>query len=252
MAHTHLLIDADIICYQVAASNEVEVQFDEDTFAVHSDLRKAKHDYQDAIHQIKERVGVEEVLLCYTASNNFRKQILTSYKENRAGTRKPCGYKAIKLWSMDQYKSMEVNTLEGDDLLGILGTRDPEHTIIYSADKDIKTIPGTIWDMDLNIPVKQSLDVADWYHMHQTLTGDSTDNYKGCHGIGKVKADKLLGEPGERPIEELWPIVREAFEQMDDGESAALVQARVAFILRDSHFNTKTKEVLHWEPPQIS
>ena len=249
MAKTRLLIDADILCYQVASSNEVEVQFDEDTFAVHSDLRKAKHDYATALEQIKERVGVEDFLLCYTGSNNFRKEILPTYKANRAGTRKPCGYSAIKLWSMDKYRSMEVTSLEGDDLLGILGTQH-ENTIIYSADKDIKTIPGTLWEMDLNLPVYQSLEVADWYHMHQTLTGDATDNYKGCHGIGKVKADKLLGEPGEKPIEELWPIVRQAFEDMDEGEGSALIQARVAYILRHQNFNSKTKSPIIWTPPK--
>jgi hypothetical protein len=33
---------------------------------------------------------------------------------------------------------------------------------------------------------------ADRFHMIQTLTGDVTDGYPGCPGIGPVKAEQIL------------------------------------------------------------
>mgnify|MGYP003316371416 CR=1 FL=1 len=33
---------------------------------------------------------------------------------------------------------------------------------------------------------------ADYWHMHQTLTGDVSDNYKGCPTVGAKTASKIL------------------------------------------------------------
>jgi DNA polymerase-1 len=75
------------------------------------------------------------------------------------------------------------------------------------------------------------------------LTGDAVDNYKGCPGIGKKKADILLREEGVK-----WKTVVDAFAKAGLDEFAALTQARVARILRAEDYNFKNEEVLLWTP----
>jgi DNA polymerase-1 len=62
--------------------------------------------------------------------------------------------------------------------------------------------------------------------MYQTLVGDTSDGYPGCPGIGPVKAEKVLGMPPN------WQDVVGAYRAAKLTEADALVQARVARILR--------------------
>ena len=64
--------------------------------------------------------------------------------------------------------------------------------IIVSQDgvKDMKTIPTIVWDGKDLLTISEPW--ADYWHLYQTLVGDTSDGYKGCPGVGKVKAEKLL------------------------------------------------------------
>jgi DNA polymerase-1 len=82
--------------------------------------------------------------------------------------------------------------------MGILATSPMPKTqrIIISQDKDMQTIPTQVWRKGDLVTVTEA--EADYYHMFQTLIGDITDGYKGCPGIGKVKAEKLLADLSHR------------------------------------------------------
>ena len=86
-----------------------------------------------------------------------------------------------------------------------------------------------------------SLEQADRTHLTQALTGDITDGYSGCPGIGPKTAIKVLKE-GD------WIEVVAAYEKVGLTEEDALIQARVARILRHGEYNKKTKEVKLWTP----
>jgi DNA polymerase-1 len=81
--------------------------------------------------------------------------------------------------------------------------------------------------------------------MLQTLTGDTTDGYPGCKGIGPVNADKVL--EGLGTPEEMWEAVVEAYRKKGFGREFALQQARCAFILRHGYWAPGTGVKL-WEP----
>jgi DNA polymerase-1 len=77
------------------------------------------------------------------------------------------------------------------------------------------------------------------------MTGDTTDNYKGCPGIGAVKAKALFEKSGAN-----WNTVVEAFRKAGLTEEDALVQARVAYILRGWDYNPKSREIKLWLPKE--
>ena len=60
--------------------------------------------------------------------------------------KKPCGYKrAIRALS-EEYEVIKMDWLEADDALGIYATRHPGN-IIVSPDKDMRQIPGRLYDL---------------------------------------------------------------------------------------------------------
>lgn len=240
-----VLIDADITAFQVCSNMEVETEWENDVWTLHSNLRDVQLHFDEAIENIMDVTGASDCILAFTGKRNFRKEILPDYKGHRTG-RKPMNYGNLKDYARTQYKCDERDGLEGDDVLGILATSNPD-TFIFSADKDMLTIPGNLWNSDVSTVVAQSREVADWYFMKQTLTGDATDGYKGCPGVGPVKAAKLLGEPGARDLEEMWEVVVAAYMKAGLTEDDALVQARCARILRNTDIN-KQGPIL-WTPP---
>ena len=132
--------------------------------------------------------------------------------------------------------------LEADDTLGILATNgEYSRNIIVSVDKDMLTIPCEYYNMDKEVTETVDTKLADYMHLYQTLVGDSTDNYKGCPGVGPKKAADILKIPS-------WSRVVTAIKQAGLTEEDALVQARVARILRANEYNFETGEVISWEP----
>jgi DNA polymerase-1 len=153
---------------------------------------------------------------------------------------------------MENWTCKEVDGLEGDDVLGIWQTRAPEGaTIIVSADKDMATIPGrhALFNSNENKWFETgtiSEDDANYFWMMQTLTGDTADGYKGLPGTGPVKAEKIL--VGKTTLEELWTGVVQAYEKAGLHVDDAILQARLARILRASDWDTLKKEVKLWTP----
>lgn len=139
-----------------------------------------------------------------------------------------------------QFECFERPTLEGDDVLGILATSSKivkGEKVIVTIDKDLKTIPGLHYNTN-----KPELGVytiteeeADYWHLFQTLTGDPSDGYSGCPGIGPKKAQELLAESPS------WETVERAFEKVGLGKAQAKVQAQMARILRAQDWNFKMR-----------
>jgi DNA polymerase-1 len=138
--------------------------------------------------------------------------------------------------------------------MGVLATY-PSKTqkIIVSQDKDMKTIPTTVWNGKDLLHVTE--DEADYNHMYQTLIGDSTDGFKGCPGVGPVKATKLLdAQHMKTRLAEislnrwLWEAVKATYEKAGLTEADALQQARLARILRWSDWDSENKKAILWTP----
>jgi DNA polymerase-1 len=146
------------------------------------------------------------------------------------------------------YKCRAFPGLEADDVMGVLATHPKtvreSQPIIISQDKDMQTIPTQVWRQGELINVTEEM--ADYYHMFQTLVGDTSDGYKGCPGVGKVKAEKILGS--RDAMLTMWQSVVFAYEKAGLTEQDALTQARLARILRWGDWDNTKKEPILWSP----
>ncbi|WP_211876477.1 hypothetical protein [Plastoroseomonas hellenica] len=132
---------------------------------------------------------------------------------------------------------------------------------MVSIDKDMKTVPGLYVNADKRDlgALDSSVAQADYWHMYQTLIGDTTDGYTGCPGIGPKKAVAILEpftdreeRPGLVDRAGAWKRIVEVYEKAKLSEAEALVQARVARILRASDYDFKAKAVKLWTPPSAT
>lgn len=241
------LIDADILCYQTAASCEVETRWDDDIHTVHSDFKEAWRVLKAKTDRVVEKVEADEIVMVLSSNTNFRMDVYPAYKSNRKATRKPLCLADLKAQTADTWESYRYPSLEGDDVLGILSTNPdfyPDHEkVIVSIDKDMKTLPGKYYDFGKDVWHDISEDEANWWHMYQTLTGDTTDGYPGCPGIGPKKAEAILAD---LPLGDRWQAVVAAYEKAKLSEAVALQQARCAYLLR--HQNYSGGEVILWNP----
>lgn len=244
------LIDADIVLYQLAASNEREVHWGNDLWTLHSDAAEVKENLKSRLKTIKERLEVQDSILCFSSSENFRKEVYADYKGNRRGQRKPLAYSDLKNWCLDNFECKVIPRLEADDVMGIMATKEPGKYIIYSEDKDLKQIPGLLYRQDKleTITPHQAIE----YFFTQVLTGDATDGYPGCPGYGPVTAQKLVGSikyvDDGNYIQEAWRAVVAAYVKAGLSEDDALVQARCAKILRATDFDFETNQPILWNP----
>ena len=239
---TTLLIDGDLYLYQACVACEEEVDWGEDIWSLSCDLAAAKKMVDTRLKEFQERLGTEEMLVCFTEGNNFRKKVLPDYKGNRKKTRKPVGYKALVQWCKDTYPCHTQDTLEADDIMGILQSAKQKPTCIVSDDKDMKTIPGRLYRPmeDELLQIKDA--EADHWFLTQCLTGDSTDGYSGCPRIGPKTAEKLLGNHPS------WELVAQAYIKAGLTRDDAIAQSRCARILRWSDWDAENEQVNLWEP----
>lgn len=251
-----LLVDGDQFLYKATAALETEIRWDEQNHVLYSNAEEAWDVFEGSIKKLCETLGSDKVYLAFTGSRNFRKEVYPPYKAARKAVRKPLCYGRLYERAQEAYTCKSVDGLEADDLMGIWATSGKfKNPIIVSDDKDMQTIPCALYRQDELSEVDRS--AADYYWLFQTLTGDTTDGYPGCPGVGKVKAEKLLGEFwtldennewSEFLTEPAWEAVVRTYEAAGLTYDDALTQARVARILRASDWDSKKKEPILWKP----
>jgi DNA polymerase-1 len=234
-----LLIDADFVVYKCCASAEDELDFGEDIIVVTSKFSDALGCVRRDLNRIAQNFFDSEMILFFSDSTNFRKKIQPAYKGHR-NRKKPCGYKRVINALSKEYKVVVQPTLEADDALGIAATQEPGN-VICSPDKDMRQIPGTLFDMKETMSVTK--EEGDRWHLIQTLAGDQTDGYAGVPGIGIKRAVTLFEEKGYT-----WKACLEAFAEKDLSEDIALENARLARILRCTDYDFKQQTPILWTP----
>lgn len=256
------LIDADILAYQAAAVSEQPINWDQEMWTLHAFESDAIRAFETPLSTLIEKVEATQYLLAFSDKDNWRKQVLPTYKSNRTGVRKPLLLKFLREYAQAKHQCISMPTLEGDDVIGIYATTksklDPvREFIICSLDKDFRTIPGKHYNFGRDEFFEVSEHEADKAHMLQTLTGDSTDGYAGCPGCGPKTAEKILqaaleeGTPwadSQQLREIYWKHVVAAYAKAGFGEEEALTRARVARILRAQDYDDIQKKVILWTP----
>ncbi|WP_339771451.1 hypothetical protein [uncultured Pseudosulfitobacter sp.] len=277
MSKRIVLIDADVYAYKAAAAMEVATDWGGGYWTWHCDATEVEKRVMSMVEETMDNLNGDEYRLCLTDNDkNWRLDVLPTYKGNRAATKKPLVLRHIKDWLIEEHDAIIRPRLEGDDILGIFATWDAikGEKIIVSLDKDMKTIPGLYCrDALTNKPEVMEIseeEAAKW-HLKQTLSGDTTDGYTGCPGIGVDTAAKIIesgtlkvpyehtlkrgprkGEVETRfkddQTDDLWACVVSHYEAAGLTEEDALVQARVARILHRDDYDMKQKEPILWTP----
>lgn len=245
-----ILLDADMLCFVSCSSVEREINWGDGLWTLHADAHEAEVQIDERVEFIVTAIldkmnyeGQYEIIMCLSDDKvNFRKKVLSTYKANRIGKRKPVCYQEVRQWIIDNYESRIIPTLEADDVVGILATRNKGHEVHCSGDKDFRSIPGVFYNFLKGELYHISEREADKWFYTQTLIGDKADNYDGCPGIGEKTAAKIFEKEGVS-----WGTVKKQFIRRGLTEEDALQQARVARILRDTDF-TKDGKIQLWSP----
>ena len=169
-------------------------KFEEGIFRVFSELEET---YGMPVDKYKFFVG---------GYNNFRKVVTTSYKCNRSLTTSPPTFEALKNHAIIHWNAYECNGVEADDVVAAtwrqiteLDFEGSNNVIVASIDKDYKQLPCLFFDYyhkRFNL-VQIQPNEASFNFYKQMLMGDSSDGIKGVKGVGKDKADKILGQTSE-------------------------------------------------------
>ncbi|MER8422487.1 hypothetical protein [Mesorhizobium sp. M1403] len=265
-----LLIDGDILVVSTGAALETETDWGDDVWTLTCDVGEVKATIMATVARMEKDLKADASVITLSKGSVFRHDIYPAYKHGRS--RKPVGTNEVKRWLIEEKGAKFKPGIEADDVMGILATNPrliKGEKIICSADKDMKTIPGLLYQN--GEITKISREEADKNWLFQTLTGDTTDGYPGCPGLGPVTALAALNEnlgweqytheytTGKRKGEtELkwrtvematqWEAVVSQFVKAGLTFDDALLQARLARILRNDDYDHVKKEPILWQP----
>jgi len=248
--HLHIAaIDCDFLTYRACAAAEMEIDFGEDVILVQSKfsevLKILNNDFERINRWLEDYFPYDHsIYLFFSHHTNFRKSVDPDYKGHR-NRKKPCGYVRAINFLANKYPTFVMEGLEADDAMGIFSTSSRLPVMICSPDKDMRQIPGMLWNMDYQVKEPDVITQEEgfrWF-LTQTLTGDQTDGYSGVPGIGKVKADNLLDKHGVS-----WDTVEAAFTKAGLTRDDAIRNARLARILTANDYDFAARRPRLWTP----
>jgi len=241
------LIDAEVYLYRALAASEVEVEWAPDEWTYVCKHVDAKAFFSGFLAETLEWLPDYKPVLALGSWVSFRRGLYPDYKANRRKYRKPAGFRRLFEWVEEQspWESRSLEHAEGDDVLGVL--YEPGDVIV-STDKDALTLPGFHLGVDGKI-FEVTRQEADHRFYAQVLTGDRSDNYPGCTGVGPVTAERLL--EGCSSEAEMWQAVIKAYEDAGLHKSFALNQAHLARILRAGEYDFDHQVPVLWNPPSL-
>lgn len=240
-----MIVDGDLVIYKIASSLEEPIDWGNDIWTLHSDLSVGKQLFKQNMEHYKQYTKSKEIIVAFSDKKNYRKQLDTEYKSYRKKIRKPVCYQPLRKWVEQNYNFYCLPNLEGDDVIGILATQHYNtNNVIISGDKDMRTIPS--WHCFIGDDQLEFVDEnkANYNFCLQVLTGDSADGYKGCVGVGAVKANRVLHN--KKTIDEMWNAVIEEYERNNQSFEDAYHQAKLARILRKDEYDFATNQPKLW------
>ena len=237
-----LLIDSDFLAYKAAQACEIGIDFGEDVIIAQSQFSDVLRVFHNELNKVTKAMMEDDFILYFSSTENFRKKIYPDYKGHRM-KRKPLGYKRLVNYCRENHNFKLIEGLEADDTIGIEATRfaDPNN-IIVSPDKDMRQIPSALWNLTDDV-VEITKDDGDRWHLIQSLSGDPTDGYSGCPGIGVKRATELLDKN-----ENKWEAVCKAYRDRGLSDDDALLNARLAKILQKEDFDHDRNQPILWTP----
>lgn len=251
-------MDGDIFLYRAACVGQKEISWDDDDApSVHLDMDAAVSTLEEKIEDTLRNADAHKAVFALSCPTRryWRHDLLPTYKATRKYREPPQLRGALREYLESKYECIARPGLEADDVCGILGTWAPFRAraksgtvVIVSSDKDLTQIPGFhIQPGKRDTIFEVTRESGEKFHYTQTLTGDPCDNYDGCPGIGPVRAEKILGDLKGAAA---WAAICDAYIKKGKTPADALVQARVARILRSSDWDFERKCPKLWKPPK--
>ena len=240
-----MLVDGDLLAYKITSALEEAIEWEDDVWTLHCNLDHCKQFWKQSIAYYMRHTNSAMAIICFSDVSNFRKELDLEYKSFRKSIRKPVAYKPLRLWIEETHRCTSFPYLEGDDTLGLLATgKYKNNCVIVSGDKDMRTIPS--WHcfiIDDSIELVNNTK-ADLNFGTQVLTGDKSDGYIGCKGVGNVKASRVLS--GKKKLPQMWEAVLR--EYLNNGYTVddAYHQSRLARILRHGEYDIKKEKPKLW------
>jgi DNA polymerase-1 len=252
-----IILDADIVAYKVATVCQTDIDWG-NVKTRDLEPQKALRTTDEVIAGYCEALDTDLVVVAFTDEVNFRTSVYPDYKSNRKDTERPELLDYVKRYMASDYLMFKKPQLEADDCMGILATHDkimsryferPVEAVMVSEDKDMRTVPGKLYNpnrTELGI-IDISVEDANRFHMYQTIVGDPVDGYGGAWRVGP-KSEFVTYLMEDAVPAEFWDVVLEAYASRGATEEDALVQARCAHILWASSYDFQNKEPRLWEP----
>ncbi len=245
---TVAILDGDLILFRAAAAVQAVYRWDNGAESISASFPKAQEKAREFIHQYARDVEADRVVLALSdpSSRYWRHQVLPSYKSSRTGVKKPVLCRNLREWAEDEFECEWRPLAEGDDILSILVTHKekyaPDRKVAVTVDHDALQMPGLLFRPHRRKEgiIEITLEQADRAHLVQALAGDAGDCYFGVPGVGPAKAEKILDgwlPKGGHHTGTAWQRIVAAYERAGMSEAEALVQARVARILRADEYH---------------
>jgi len=251
-----IYIDIEPLSFAASRRHEYEFQLSEYIWTYHTRLDYCQKDLVGRLKQLKKYAPNHTQVLCMGHKSNFRYAIYPRYKSNRRGIRRAAGYNALREWLGNNYESARLPNVEADDVLGIMAEKDD---LIYSEDKDLRTIKGVHMESNGELTEVTELEANRSFYK-QVLSGDASDGYPGCPMIGTSSkffgSDDWLGCSTEQ---DFWLLVQGQYmlatkklfdrHEVTDPLRFCLQMARVARILRPGEYDHDAEKPVLWEGP---
>lgn len=248
-----LVLDGDIFIYRFAWANQYKIHWDEHTVSeVINPLEIAIDEMEKFIRGIVQKCGCDGYVIALSHARDFRFRVCSTYQANRQNLVAPEHKEALRKHIEAKHLTIQYDWLEADDVLGILATKEPGRVIMGTIDKDLRQIPGYLYNWNLNRRTRITKADATMFFYCQILSGDPTDNIKGVPGIGPKKAAQYLSDLYGEPEEKLWARVCEIYHKNGLSESDALKTARLVRILRYDEYDFVRSRPILWRPPSGS
>lgn len=214
------LVDADVMVYRIGFASENDSE---------STARARLVEWFTDIVYID--LKCDDYSAWITGKTNYRYDIAKTvpYKGNRKDMKKPKHYEYLRDVLVRRLGAIVTEGEEADDAVAIASTENPSAWIVH-VDKDLDQLPGLHYN-----PVKcEKYTVTEFEGLRnfykQILTGDRTDNIEGIHGIGPVKATKILSEC--KTEQELYEAVWKTYQKNELPQERLLENGQLLWLRR--------------------
>lgn len=214
------LVDADVMVYRIGFASENDSE---------STARARLVEWFTDIVYID--LKCDDYSAWITGKTNYRYDIAKTvpYKGNRKDMKKPKHYEYLRDVLVRRLGAIVTEGEEADDAVAIASTENPSAWIVH-VDKDLDQLPGLHYN-----PVKcEKYTVTEFEGLRnfykQILTGDRTDNIEGIHGIGPVKAAKILSEC--KTEQELYEAVWKTYQKNELPQERLLENGQLLWLRR--------------------